>query len=120
LQRDENLHAKNFLQTLLMFLCFLKASEKLFDSFVVPDVLKSELLLMYLSDKVKSLLLRLEQRKQERYDEVEAFLLNALMAKTQGFYKVVRASAVTHRKLQISKVGLVTLPNTRLTYSKGL
>jgi hypothetical protein len=26
------------------------------------------------------------------------------MAKTQGFYKVVRASAVTHRKLQISKV----------------
>jgi hypothetical protein len=27
-----------------------------------------------------------------------------LMAKTQGFYKVVRASAVTHRKLQISKV----------------
>jgi hypothetical protein len=26
------------------------------------------------------------------------------MAKAQGSYKVVRASAVTHRKLQISKV----------------
>jgi hypothetical protein len=34
-----------------------------------------------------------------------------LMAKTQGFYKVVRASAVTHRKLQISKVVTPPIPD---------
>jgi hypothetical protein len=34
-----------------------------------------------------------------------------IMAKTQGFYKVVRASAVTHRKLQISKVVTPPIPD---------
>jgi hypothetical protein len=37
--------------------------------------------------------------------------LQILMAKTQGFYKVVRASAVTHRKLQISKVVTPPIPD---------
>jgi hypothetical protein len=37
--------------------------------------------------------------------------LPPLMAKTQGFYKVVRASAVTHRKLQISKVVTPPIPD---------
>ena len=36
-----------------------------------------------------------------------------LMAKTQGFYKVVRASAVTHRKRQISKVVTPPIPDYR-------
>ena len=34
-----------------------------------------------------------------------------LIAKTQGFYKVVRASAVTHRKRQISKVVTPPIPD---------
>jgi ribonuclease P/MRP protein subunit RPP40 len=38
-------------------------------------------------------------------------LLKLLMAKTQGFYKIVRASAVTHRKLQISKVVTPPIPD---------
>jgi hypothetical protein len=37
--------------------------------------------------------------------------LQILMAKTQGFYEVVRASAVTHRKLQISKVVTPPIPD---------
>jgi hypothetical protein len=63
------------------------------------------------SDHLKILALLLERWKHYGSQQ-------RLMAKTQGFYKVVRASAVTHRKLQISKV--VTPPHTRLTYSKGL
>ena len=50
--------------------------EKLFQSFEVPESLKSKLLLPYLSDKAKSLLLRLDLPKQEKYSEVKAFLLN--------------------------------------------
>jgi 6-phosphogluconate dehydrogenase len=37
--------------------------------------------------------------------------LQKIMAKTQGFYKIVRASAVTHRKLQISKVVTPPIPD---------
>jgi hypothetical protein len=57
---------------------FFEGVEKLFGSFEVPDDLKAKLLLPYLSDKAKSLLLRLEQVKQEEYSEVKAFLLNEL------------------------------------------
>jgi hypothetical protein len=55
---------------------FFDGVEKLFSSFEVPDDLKAKLLLPYLNDKAKSLLLRLEQAKQEKYSEVKAFLLN--------------------------------------------
>jgi flagellar biosynthesis GTPase FlhF len=55
---------------------FFEGVEKLFSSFEVPDDLKAKLLLPYLNDKAKSLLLRLEQVKQEKYSEVKAFLLN--------------------------------------------
>jgi hypothetical protein len=55
---------------------FFEGVEKLLSSFEVPDDLKAKLLLPYLSDKAKSLLLRLEQAKQEKYSEVKAFLLN--------------------------------------------
>jgi hypothetical protein len=55
---------------------FFEGVEKLFSSFEVPDDLKAKLLLPYLNDKAKSLLLRLEQAKQEKYSEVKAFLLN--------------------------------------------
>jgi hypothetical protein len=41
----------------------------------------------------------------------DAYPLYLLMANTQGFYKVVRASAVTHRKLQISKVVTPPIPD---------
>jgi hypothetical protein len=57
---------------------FFEGVEKLFDSFIVPEELRSKLLLPYLSDRAKSLLLRLEQSKQEKYDEVKLFLLNEL------------------------------------------
>ena len=55
---------------------FFEGVEKLFQSFEVPDTLKSKLLLPYLSDKAKSLLLRLDLPKQEKYSEVKSFLLN--------------------------------------------
>ena len=42
----------------------------------MPDSLKSKLLLPYLSEKAKSLLLRLDLAKQEKYSEVKSFLLN--------------------------------------------
>jgi chemotaxis protein histidine kinase CheA len=57
---------------------FFEGVEKLFDSFKVPEELRSKLLLPYLSDRAKSLLLRLEQSKQEKYDEMKLFLLNEL------------------------------------------
>lgn len=41
-------------------------------------MLKAKLLLPYSSNKAKSLLLRLKQRKQERYADDKAFLLNEL------------------------------------------
>ena len=40
--------------------------EKIFISFEVPSNLQAKLLLSYLSEKAKSLLLRLEQSKQVR------------------------------------------------------
>jgi hypothetical protein len=55
---------------------FFEGVEKLFSSFEVADDLKAKLLLPYLNDKAKSLLLRLGQAKQEKYSEVKAFLLN--------------------------------------------
>lgn len=57
---------------------FFEGVEKLFTSFEVPEFLRAKLLLPYLSDKVKSLLLRLDQSKQDKYSEVKLFLLNEL------------------------------------------
>ena len=54
---------------------FFEGVEKLFDSFEVPNELRSKLLLPYLNDKSKSLLLRLTQSQQESYDEVKRFIL---------------------------------------------
>jgi hypothetical protein len=59
---------------------FFESVEKLFSSFEVPDDLKAKLLLPYLNDEAKSLLLRLEQAKQEKYSEVKAFLLNEFLS----------------------------------------
>ena len=52
--------------------------EKLFSSFSVPTGLQSKLLLPYLNDKAKSLLLRLDKSKQDDYEEVKKFLLREL------------------------------------------
>jgi len=57
---------------------FFEGVEKLFQIFEVPEELKSKLLLPYLSDKAKSLLLRLDAAKRDHYSEVKAFLLNEL------------------------------------------
>ena len=57
---------------------FFEGIDNLFDSFEVPEALQAKLLLPYLSDRAKSLLLRLEHTKQEKYDDVKAFLLNEL------------------------------------------
>ena len=50
---------------------FFEGVEKLFISFEVPDSLQSKLLLPYLSDKANSLLLLLEQSKQDKYSDVK-------------------------------------------------
>jgi len=50
--------------------------EKLYSRFEVPSSLQAKLLLPYLSNKAKSLLLRLEQSRQDVYIEVKKFLLN--------------------------------------------
>ncbi|HNJ38603.1 MAG TPA: RNase H-like domain-containing protein [Nitrosomonas sp.] len=55
---------------------FFEGVEKLFTSFDVPAELQAKLLTPYLNDKAKSLLIRLEQMKQDNYSEVKAFLLN--------------------------------------------
>jgi len=55
---------------------FFEGVEKLFQSFEVPEELKSKLLLPYLSDRAKSLLLRLDAAKQDRYSEVKEVLQN--------------------------------------------
>ena len=55
---------------------FFEGVETLFKSFEVPDQLQSKLLLPYLSEKAKSLLLRLDLAKQDSYPDVKAFLLN--------------------------------------------
>jgi hypothetical protein len=54
---------------------FFEGVEKLFASFAVPAELQSKLLLPYLNDKAKALLLRLDKTKQDDYDEVKKFLL---------------------------------------------
>ena len=54
---------------------FFEGVEKLFESFEVPAELRAKLLLPYLNDKAKSLLLRLDKVKQDKYDEVKKFLL---------------------------------------------
>ena len=56
---------------------FFEGVEKLFSSFSVPTGLQSKLLLPYLNDKAKSLLLRLDKSKQDNY-EVKKFLLREL------------------------------------------
>jgi hypothetical protein len=49
-----------FLNAVAAVSTFFEGVEKLFESFEVPEPLQSKLLLPYLSDKVKSLLLRVE------------------------------------------------------------
>jgi len=55
---------------------YFEGLEKLYSSFDGPSSLQAKLLLPYLSDKAKSLLLRLEQSKQDVYIEVKKSLLN--------------------------------------------
>jgi hypothetical protein len=57
---------------------FFEGVEKLFASFAVPAELQSKLLLPYLNDKAKSMLLRLDKTKQDNYEEVKKFLLREL------------------------------------------
>jgi flagellar biosynthesis GTPase FlhF len=57
---------------------FFAGVEKLFDSFSVPQELQSKLLMPYLNEKAKSLLLRLDKDKQDVYSEVKKFLLREL------------------------------------------
>jgi hypothetical protein len=57
---------------------FFAGVEKLFDSFSVPGELQSKLLMPYLNEKAKSLLLRLDKDKQDVYSEVKKFLLREL------------------------------------------
>ena len=57
---------------------FFEGVEKLFSSFSVPIELQSKLLLPYLNDKARSLLLRLDKSKQDDYVEVKKFLLREL------------------------------------------
>jgi hypothetical protein len=57
---------------------FFAGVEKLFDSFSVPRELQSKLLMLYLNEKAKSLLLRLDNDKQDVYSEVKKFLLHEL------------------------------------------
>jgi hypothetical protein len=57
---------------------FFAGVEKLFDSFSVSGELQSKLLMPYLNEKAKSLLLRLDKDKQDVYSEVKKFLLREL------------------------------------------
>jgi hypothetical protein len=57
---------------------FFEGIEKLFASFAVPTELQSKLLLPYLNDKAKFMLLRLDKTKQDDYEEVNKFLLREL------------------------------------------
>jgi flagellar biosynthesis GTPase FlhF len=57
---------------------FFAGVEKLFHSFSVPEELQSKLLMPYLNEKAKSLLLRLEKDKQDVYSEVKKILLREL------------------------------------------
>jgi hypothetical protein len=64
---------------------FFAGVEKLFDNFSVPGEFQSKLLMPYLNEKAKSLLLRLDKNKQDVYSEVKKFLLCELKL-TRGFY----------------------------------
>ena len=55
---------------------FFENIEKLFDSVKVPFELRAKLLLPHLSERARSLLLRLDQKRQNDYVEVRTFLLN--------------------------------------------
>ena len=57
---------------------FFESMEKLFDSVEVPVELRTKLLLPHLSERARSLLLRLDQKRQDNYVEMKAFLLNEL------------------------------------------
>jgi hypothetical protein len=53
---------------------FFAGVEKLFDSFSVPGELLSKLLMPYLNEKAKSLLLHLDKDKQDVYSELKKIL----------------------------------------------
>ena len=55
---------------------YFEGVEKIFAGFEVPKTLRAKLLLPHLSERAKSLLLRLDRSKQEVYEEVKEFLLN--------------------------------------------
>jgi hypothetical protein len=55
---------------------FFESIEKLFESVKVPVELQSKLLLPHLSERARSLLLRLDQKGQDDYHKVKTFLLN--------------------------------------------
>jgi len=55
---------------------FYESMQKLFDSVKVPVELRSKLLLPHLSERARSLLLRLDHKRQDDYVEVRTFLLS--------------------------------------------
>ncbi len=79
---------------------YFEGIEKLYSSFEVPSALQAKLLLPYLNDKAKSLLLRLEQSKQDVYKEVKQFLLNEFRLTPiqfkSKFERAVRSSDETY------------------------
>jgi hypothetical protein len=79
---------------------YFEGIEKLFISFEVPSALQAKLLLPHLNDKAKSLLLRLEQSKQDIYREVKQFLLNEFRLTPiqfkSKFERAVRSSDETY------------------------
>jgi hypothetical protein len=54
---------------------FFESIEKVFVSVKAPTVLRAKLLIPHLSERAKSLLLRLDQERQNDYEEVKGFLL---------------------------------------------
>lgn len=79
---------------------YFEGIENLFSSFEVPSALQAKLLLPHLNDKAKSLLLRLEQSKQDVYKEVKQFLLNEFRLTPiqfkSKFERAVRSSDETY------------------------
>jgi hypothetical protein len=55
---------------------FFESIEKVFDSVEAPAGLRAKLLIPHLGERAKSLMLRLEQTRQDNYDEVKRFLLD--------------------------------------------
>jgi hypothetical protein len=56
-------------------MCF-ESIEKVFDSVETPAELRAKLLILHLGERAKSLMLRLDQTRQDDYDEVKRFLLD--------------------------------------------